>query len=346
MTVQENKPAIGGSKLESHFAHFQKWVDGLLPGPLVVEVAATHGCNHDCIHCGFQQFSRFSNEISFLPSIPFKRFIDDFADMGGDEIYFAGNGEPLLNENIDEWMHYIHGKNVGCALSSNGQLLSAERIKRILPVTRWIRFSVNGGNPATYAAVHRCRPEDFHTLTQNLAQAVAWRNQHNLAVQLVIQSLIYEVNRQSVMDLVAAHCAIGTDLLILRNVTFKGEHDPTPSEEIIQTLKEAEKFPRVKVRWETYGVNASENDWTHCYGINFRTNMDHLGNLFACFCPDSIYGNIQEQSFREIWRSDQKKKLFELIESGQYIPTCKRWCPTGYDNVFIEKYLKGNNHEQ
>ena len=341
MSLQK-KTTIGGSKLESHFSHFQKWIDGLFPGPLVVEVAATHGCNHNCIHCGFQQFSRFRNEISFLPSLPFKRFIDDFADMGGDEIYFAGNGEPLLNKNIDEWMYYILEKKIGCTLSTNGQLFTQERIEKILPATRWIRFSVNGGNPATYAKVHQCQLDDFYNLTQNLARAVAWRNKYNIGVQLVIQSLIYDVNQDSVMDLVAEHSKIGTDLLILRNVTFKGKQDPAPSKKVMQVLKEAEKFPRVQVRWETYGMNPSKNHWEHCYGINFRTNMDHQGNLFACFCPNSIYGNIQEQSFRDIWSSAQKKKFFELIESGLYIPICKYWCPTGYDNIFIEQYIAGN----
>jgi len=212
---------IGGSKLDKHLDHLEKWRKGHSPGPLVVEVAATHGCNHDCIHCGFQQFNRFSTQKSFLDALAFKKFVDDFAALGGVEIYFAGNGEPLLNPLIDGWIEYINGKGIDCTLSTNGVLFDKDRQDRILPFTKWIRFSVNGGDPDNYAKIHRCSQEDFGLLTANIAQAVEYRNSHNLDTRLVIQSLIYEPNWRSLESLVIVHEKIGTDLLILRNVAFK-----------------------------------------------------------------------------------------------------------------------------
>lgn len=335
---------IGGSKLVTHMGRLEKWLEGHSPGPLVVEVAATHGCNHNCIHCGFQQFDRFSEQKKFLDALTFKKFIDDFADMGGVEIYFAGNGEPLLNPLIDDWIAYIHEKGISCALSSNGVLFDKIRQMRILPYTKWIRFSVNGGDPDTYAKIHQCQREDFERLTTNIAQAVEYRNRNNFDTRLVIQSLIYEQNWHSLNNLIAEHTKIGADLLILRNVTFKDNPNAIPPPHIIEALKEVVDVPNVQVRWETFGVNAPDVGWHKCYGINFRTNMDDRGNLFACLCPEAVYGNIHELSFREIWNSDRKKETFSKIEKGEYIPQCKSWCPTGFDNIYIENYLEGNGH--
>jgi GTP 3',8-cyclase len=341
MSPTESKPGriIGGGKLAAHPEQFDRWLKGLRQGPLVVEVAPTRGCNHDCMHCGFQQFSRFETDKNYLDDTAFRQFIDDFADLGGVEIYFAGNGEPLLNPLLDNWMAYIGSKGLDCTLSTNGVLFGSARHAGILPSARWIRFSVNGGDAETYARVHRCSEGDFEILAGNLARAVEYRNSHGLDCRLVIQSLIYEPNWRSLEKLVLWHEEAGTDMLILRNVAFRHKQDPLPGADMTAALMEAEKAPNVQVRWETYGVNMPRLDWSRCFGINFRTNMDDRGNLFACFCSDCRYGNIHESRFRDIWFSERKIQLFREIESGLHIPECRRWCPAGFDNVYIENHV-------
>lgn len=334
---------VGGSKLNSYPGHLKAWFEGRNPGPLVAEVAATHGCNHDCVHCGFQQFEPYTDQKTFLDSDAFKKFVEDFKSLGGIEIYFAGNGEPLLNANIDECIRFVNEKGVDVTLSTNGILLTEPRYSGILPFTKWIRFSVNGGDKRTYSRVHKCDEGDFNILLNNMRGAVRYRNQNRLNVKLIIQFIAYEPNWKSLKAIVNEHHNLETDLLIIRNATFNNAKGATPPAYIINALKEIEGSDKVQIRWETFG-DETELKWNRCYGINFRTNMDDRGNLFTCFSKDCTYGNIHQSGFAEIWRSISKKEVFSRVEQGNDIPFCKRWCPTAYDNVHIEKYIEQVNN--
>lgn len=336
---------IGGSKLSNHQEHLSAWFEGRSPGPLVVEVAATHGCNHDCVHCGFQQFSPYTDEKTFINSEAFKRFVKDFKALGGIEIYFAGNGEPLLNQSLEECIRFVNGNGLDVTLSTNGILLTEQRFDGVLPFTKWIRFSVNGGNKKTYSKVHKCDESDFDILIKNIRGAVEYRASENLNVRLIIQFIAYEPNWKSLKEIVKEHHNLGTDLLIIRNATFRNGKGSNPPAYIIDALKEIEGSDKVQVRWETFGQE-KELKWSRCYGINFRSNLDDRGNLFTCFSRDCTYGNINQTGFADIWRSIQKKEVFARVEQGGDIPMCKNWCPTAYDNVHIENYIERINNNE
>ena len=82
------------------------------------------------------------------------------------------------------------------------------------------------------------------------------------------------------------------------------------------------------------------------YGINFRINMDHKGDLITCnrnLFKNSKFGNIHEQSFIDIWNSEQRKKIFKAIEDQIGIPDCARFCQTSFDNMIIEQELRNES---
>ena len=56
---KETKELNKTRKIENNMDHFEEWKRGKNVGPLVIEVAPTYGCNHGCIHCGFQQFDPY-----------------------------------------------------------------------------------------------------------------------------------------------------------------------------------------------------------------------------------------------------------------------------------------------
>lgn len=340
---------IGGSKLIDNIHPLQRWIASHNPGPLVVEVSASYGCNHNCMHCGFQQLSPYSRKRHFLDPAVFKKFLCDFKTLGGLEIYFAGNGEPLLNRSLPEWIKY--GKEIGLnmTVSTNGVLLGKTKIRSILPYVKWIRFSVNGGDRETYVKAHRCHEQDFDKLVRNLESAVKYRNYNELTTNLIIQFLIYELNWKSIRGILDIHKRIGTDLLIFRNVAVEDGKKSDQIRYIMDRLKEMEGEEKVEIRWDTFKEMDDELTWDKCYGINFRTNMDDKGNLFTCYrhlYKNSIYGNIHNKSFIEIWQSSYKRELFSIIEQGREIPICKKWCQAIYDNLFIRDHLNALSKEE
>ena len=150
------KANIGGSKLRSYPEHFQAWLAGKNPGPLVVEAGVVNGCNHNCQHCDFQQFEPYGKHKGFLDPEVFKGFLQEFAAMGGVELFFAGDGEPMLHPQFCDFVLFAKKLGLNCTLSSNGQMFNRNNAEKLLPHLSWIRCSVNGGDPKTYGQVHVC----------------------------------------------------------------------------------------------------------------------------------------------------------------------------------------------
>ncbi|CAM2007629.1 radical SAM protein [Acanthopleuribacter pedis] len=334
---------IGGGKLSQNPEHFASWQQGHPVGPLTIEVGATYGCNHDCFHCGFQQYNPYGKKRNFLDKDAFLRFLVDFRALGGQEVYFAGNGEPLLNPHMAEWVKAGNELGIDMAMSSNGIPLTPKNATQILPHMAWIRFSVNGGTVEDYVRVHKCKEKDFDILWKNLKFSARLKKEQNLKVNLALQFIVYDLDWDSIEPMVERHLDAGTDLLIFRNV---GKTDGSLSvipDEVRERLKKAEGYDRVQVRWDTFAPPKQSLNWTQCQAIHFKTNMDDRGNLVTCnrnLIKDSVYGNIHEQSFKEIWlESVKKKEVFQTVCSGADIPNCRQWCQVSYDNDTIEKAL-------
>lgn len=338
---------IGGSLLADSLEHLERWRRGEQPGPLVIEVGPVYGCNHNCVHCGFQQYEAYGKNRNFLDNQVFKAFLDDFAELGGKQIYFAGNGEPLLNPSLADWIVYGNGLGLSMTMSSNGIPLAGKRITQIIPAIDWIRFSVNGGNAKAYARVHECAEREFEILKRNLSKAASYRDQIDSQARLMMQFVTYDLNWESIPEMVEVHKDLGTDMLIFRNVINKDGSSVKQPEHILDALRAVEHEDRVSVRWDTFFERGGSTvPWTRCSGIYFRTNMDDKGNLVTCnrnLIARSIYGNINTKRFKDIWLSLPRQRMFEMIEAGEDRDTCGKWCQASYDNIFIEEYLRNND---
>ena len=157
----------GGSKLTTNKEVFHKWIKKEDTGPLVIEVGVTYGCNQDCVHCSFQQFKKYDH-YDFIHRESFLDFLDDFKEMGGIEVYFAGNGEPLLHPNICEFFEYGNKIGLDMSMSTNGVPLTQEMAERILPNAKWINISISGGNVKTYSKIHKCPDSEFYEVIENI----------------------------------------------------------------------------------------------------------------------------------------------------------------------------------
>ncbi|MBN1764832.1 MAG: radical SAM protein [Sedimentisphaerales bacterium] len=336
-------PKIGGSQLSENQEHFQRWLRGENPGPLAIEVGVAHGCNQNCVHCGFQQYSRYGDKIHCLePPEAFDHFLEDFAQLGGREVYFAGHGEPLIHPQLPHWAAYGKSLGLDMTLSTNGILLKEHNRHDVLHNMKWIRFSISGGDTETYSQVHRCPETSFARLVDNLRRAVDYRNQSGLNVKLTILFIVYDLNWHSIPGIVRLHQEVGTDLLILRKANFDNDRqDIQPMKEMKAAVREFEGTDKVEIRWDSFQRPVKNHNWTKCYGIHFRTNMDSDGNVYTCarhFYKNSIYGNIIRQRFRDIWNSAEKNRIFAEAEQAREMALCGGMCQAGKDNIYIEQY--------
>ncbi|MBF0176627.1 MAG: radical SAM protein [Magnetococcales bacterium] len=351
-----SRDRIGGGKLQDNHDLLEQWLAGEEPGPLTIEVALVLGCNHGCLHCAPRQFDLFDPHKSFMDTEVFQKFLVEFRDMGGEEVYFAGAGEPLLHPHFADFMALGHKIGLRMTFSSNGVLLNEANAEKILPHTTWVRFSVNGGNAETYTRVHDCHARDYDRLIRNLENARDQRKNNQWQVHLALQFVVFEENWPSIPGMVALHEHLGTDKLIFRNRFDKEGYKHPVHPDALPLLEKAARVKGVEIRWGSFPREGEiqQAAWRRCDGIHFRTNMDHQGNLFACgrqFYKDSRFGDIHAHSLQEIWHAEKRRRLFAEIGKGGDIPLCGRLCPTSFDNIYIEKYMAerehgGNSHKR
>ena len=322
--------------------YFQRWRAGENPGPLVCEIGVVRGCNHACVHCGFQQFEKYGDDIQLLDLEACKIFLRDFRSLGGIEVFFAGNGEPLLHPGLPELVRYGAGLGLDMVLSTNGAFLDKNVAETLMPHLKWLRVSLNGGDAETYARVHRCPPEEFDLVRDNIRTAVKVRNRLGSGAIIAVQFVAYRLNAASIPGAARLHAEVGSDLLSIRDVFLKGRMPQEPDPLVVTAVAAVEGLPGVQNRCAMTKPKEPASGWRYCHGINFRTNLDDRGNLYTCnrhMFEESVYGNITECSFREIWDSQQRRQMFKHLIKGGPDPRCKGMCQVTFDNLYLESVL-------
>ncbi len=87
--------------------------------PLIVSLTVTNRCNLKCVYCYGSYHQR---KIKDFPKRFWFELIDEMQGMGTRLIHLEG-GEPLLRDDIGEFVHYIKSKNMLCRMNSNGYLV-------------------------------------------------------------------------------------------------------------------------------------------------------------------------------------------------------------------------------
>ncbi len=92
----------------------------------VVVWNTTNRCNLKCVHC--YAGAKTTAEAGELTTAEGKRLLDDLAAYGAPVVLFSG-GEPLVREDLEELVAYASNAGIRPVLSTNGTLLTADRVR-------------------------------------------------------------------------------------------------------------------------------------------------------------------------------------------------------------------------
>ncbi len=126
-------------RLPSHLLQFSKD-----KRPVVVW-NMTRRCNLKCIHCySSSQNIQYSDELTTAEA---KGMIEDLAAFGCPVLLFSG-GEPLMREDLPELAQYAVSRGMRAVLSTNGTLLSREKVAVLKEIgLSYIGVSLDGLQP-------------------------------------------------------------------------------------------------------------------------------------------------------------------------------------------------------
>jgi hypothetical protein len=121
----------------------------LKPGELrLIEIHPTRRCNLRCQHCYSESGPDEKNDLS-LESL--KGFLLEAARLGYRYVGVSG-GEPLLWSELENFLEFAKDANFSTAVTTNGTLLSKERVERLGRLAGIVSVSVDGP-PAEHATM-------------------------------------------------------------------------------------------------------------------------------------------------------------------------------------------------
>jgi len=351
-TVSKKKFDIAGHKLMYHPERVAEWNEKQDFYPVYVEIGITNTCNHNCIFCALDFLENKGDSIDKEVMV---NTLKEMGEKGVKSIMFAGEGEPTLHKDIGLFVQTAKQAGIDVSITTNGLLLTKEKIQEILPYLSWLRFSVDSGTPDNYSLVHGTSPEDFNKLIENIKECVRFKKENNLDVTIGVQFLVIPQNIGEAPKLAKILKEIGADNLQIKPYSHHPDSlnnlivDPEQYNEIEQQLKEfdSDNF-KIIFRKATIGRVIEGINYPECYGLPFFTLIDAKGNLIPCNLfynkSDFYYGNLYDSSFSEIWQGEQRKQVLQKLKQ-KGVETCRKACRLDVINRYLHRLKNPAPHD-
>jgi GTP 3',8-cyclase len=341
-----DKYRIDSHKLMYHVSRVKEWLDGDLIYPVYMEISPSGTCNHRCIYCGldYMKYQKRYIDASIL-----KERLAELGNLGLKSVMYAGEGEPLMHKDISDIIYHTNKSGIDVAITTNGVLLNEGLSEKILGYVEWIKVSVDASTGETYANIHRAKPSDFDTVIKNMSLAVQIKKKNGYKCVLGMQFLLLPENQHEAVLLAEIARDIGMDYLVIkpysqhlfsktdkyRNIKYKDYEQIADKLSLLNT-KEFNVVFRISTmnKWDQ-SVRSYEN----CLVLPFWSYIDSGGNVWGCsaYLSDDrfFYGNINENSFKEIWEGEKRRKSLRWVESELDPGQCRVNCRMDEANMYL-----------
>ncbi|MBN1817481.1 MAG: radical SAM protein [Sedimentisphaerales bacterium] len=341
-----DKYRIDSHKLGFHVGRVNDWLEGRTVYPIYMEISPSGACNHRCTYCAldFMEYQKRFLDVDHL-----RDCLSEVGMLGIKSIMYAGEGEPLLHPQMATLVQDTCSSGIHAALTTNGVLMQEQITETILPVTEWIKVSINAGTASTYARIHRCREQDFNMAIANLSRAAKIRGDHGYKCTLGMQMVLLPENREEVTLLAGIARDIGMDYMVVKPYS---QHPQSRTDQYrsvhygnCQSLMEqlerfnTEQFQVIfrahtMAKWEE-----KEKPYHRCLALPFWSYLDAGGNVWGCsmFLGDErfLYGNIYEESFEEIWNGSRRAESLQWVQQCLDPQTCRVNCRMDEINRYL-----------
>lgn len=271
--------------------------------PLFISVEISSLCNLQCPECviGKRMTSR-KNKFSDIDV--YKKLISEIGDSLLCAIFYF-QGEPLLNENIGEYIRIAKRYGIYTMTSTNGQLMTAEKAENI----------VESGLDRIIVSIDGISQESYQKYRKGgqLSKAIDAIRMLNKAKEksgkkypvIEVQFIVFRFNENEIDDFKKEALKWGADKAVIKSAQIE---DPDSSPEMVTSI---DKYCRYKKVNGKYVIKKSVEK--ACFRAWSGAVVTADSNIVPC-CFDKkeefIYGNLKdEENFISIWKGEKAVKF-------------------------------------
>lgn len=350
-----DKFKIDSHKLNYHPRRLADWLDGKNIYPVYMELSPIGSCNHRCTFCGLDFMGYKSVR---LETERMRTLLPELEKLGVKSIMYAGEGEPFLHRDMAEIADLTKAAGIDVSFTTNGVLMKPELAERVLRSSSWIKISCNGGDAKSHAAIHRCPEGDFDKLFANLRYAVEYKRKNALSCAIGVQLVLLPENIHTVVSLARLCAETGVDYLVIKpfsqhtqslNRQYHDLHYSALDDVIAEATAYARPDFNVIFRLDTIRKwNEGERPYPKCLALPFWSYIDSSGNVWGCSMflghDEFLYGNINENSFEEIWNGEKRKKSLRYVAEKLNISECRINCRMDAANRYLTDLTNPPEH--
>lgn len=274
--------------------------------PVTVIMGLTYRCQCDCAHCSVDNY-RYNSSAAELQTEEIKSCIDEISLLGSVKLNFFG-GEPLLRDDIVELVSYASKKDLFVYLDTNGFLLSREMAKKLKKAgLACVIVSLDSFNKAQHDGMRK-----LQGLYDRAVDGLICCGQENIPCVISTIATHDSVNSGDLASLIQFAKQLGVAGVRILLPMLSGKWVCKPE----YLLSEEE----LNMVWEHLdpGFVYLESGFSYSKGkIRKRIcqaakkgliYISPYGDVQMCYTVPYSYGNIKENSLREIigvmWRDE------------------------------------------
>lgn len=343
---------IDSTKVQFHPHRVAQWLDGKDEWetaksiyPIYAEISPIGACNHACYFCGVDMVLEAAKALKKIPQLEagmLKERLAEMAALGVRSGMMAGAGEPMLHRDIVGITESAHAAGMDISFTTNGTLLKPE----LLLHSAWIKVSLNAGTAESYARIHRTKEKDFERVWANLARAVEYRAQVVAKCDIGVQAVLLPENAKDMVTLAQRCRETGVDYFVakpysqaiysLNRLLIKYDQYQQLEADLA-----AIATPDFEVVFRASSMKAVSDPipYTTCGATGFMwCYIEADGSVYSCsaYLTDKrfLIGNINENTFKEIWEGEGRRKNYEMMKTLD-IRQCRKSCRMHATNLYL-----------
>jgi radical SAM protein with 4Fe4S-binding SPASM domain len=286
--------------------------------PVTIGIELTNCCNLNCPECSSGS-GTMTRDRGYIDISLYNKIIRELQPyLLNLNLYFQG--EPMLHPQFFSFIA-ISG-NIRTAVSTNGHFLSEENSERIvLSALSELIISLDGMDQKAYSAYRK--NGDIEKVFKGIRNVSQAKKRNSSSLKIVIQFLVNKHNEHQIHE-IRRYARKMSASLRLKSMQINDERNYQ------SWLPSSSKFRRYEPHGEGYKIRNSFPN--RCARLWFSPVVTWDGKVLpCCFDKDAyhVMGNLNEDSFREIWNGPKYRSFRKSLLSGRGMIEICRNCTSG-----------------